>query len=207
MPTPARRPRSRRSPSFDPNIKPHEINLAQTYTNEFVEEGARQARQEEVADDVRRRAGAGARGQSPSHSSRATTAARYTAVRDTTLAWRRASSSRSSGRPAAANRRCSTSRAGPAGAVRRARARVRRAAAPASTARAGYMFQAEALMPWRTALANVAAGLEFRGVASAEATHAGARLAASASGCAASATAIRTSSRAACESAWRSRRR
>jgi NitT/TauT family transport system ATP-binding protein len=30
--------------------------------------------------------------------------------------------------------------------------------------RAGYMFQAEALMPWRTALANVTAGLEFRGV-------------------------------------------
>ncbi|GAB1388241.1 ABC transporter ATP-binding protein [Rubrivivax sp.] len=34
-------------------------------------------------------------------------------------------------------------------------------------ARAGYMFQAESLMPWRTALANVAAGLEFRGVADA----------------------------------------
>ena len=29
-------------------------------------------------------------------------------------------------------------------------------------ARAGYMFQAESLMPWRTALANVMAGLEFR---------------------------------------------
>ena len=29
--------------------------------------------------------------------------------------------------------------------------------------RAGYMFQSESLMPWRTALANVAAGLEFRG--------------------------------------------
>jgi NitT/TauT family transport system ATP-binding protein len=29
--------------------------------------------------------------------------------------------------------------------------------------RAGYMFQADALMPWRTALANVTAGLEFRG--------------------------------------------
>jgi len=35
--------------------------------------------------------------------------------------------------------------------------------------RAGYMFQAESLMPWRTALANVMAGLEFRGVAPAEA--------------------------------------
>ncbi|BCO29654.1 bicarbonate transport ATP-binding protein CmpD [Rhodoferax lithotrophicus] len=30
--------------------------------------------------------------------------------------------------------------------------------------RAGYMFQAESLMPWRTALANVSAGLQFRGV-------------------------------------------
>ena len=29
--------------------------------------------------------------------------------------------------------------------------------------RAGYMFQAESLMPWRTALQNVMAGLEFRG--------------------------------------------
>jgi len=29
--------------------------------------------------------------------------------------------------------------------------------------RAGYMFQSEALMPWRSALANVVAGLEFRG--------------------------------------------
>jgi NitT/TauT family transport system ATP-binding protein len=30
-------------------------------------------------------------------------------------------------------------------------------------ARAGYMFQSESLMPWRSALANVMAGLEFRG--------------------------------------------
>lgn len=30
--------------------------------------------------------------------------------------------------------------------------------------RAGYLFQADALMPWRSALANVTAGLEFRGV-------------------------------------------
>jgi NitT/TauT family transport system ATP-binding protein len=35
--------------------------------------------------------------------------------------------------------------------------------------RAGYMFQAESLMPWRTALANVAAGLQFRGVPDAQA--------------------------------------
>ncbi len=30
---------------------------------------------------------------------------------------------------------------------------------------AGYMFQSEALMPWRSALENVIAGLEFRGLA------------------------------------------
>ena len=35
--------------------------------------------------------------------------------------------------------------------------------------RAGYMFQSDSLMPWRTALGNVAAGLEFHGVARAEA--------------------------------------
>ncbi len=33
--------------------------------------------------------------------------------------------------------------------------------------RAGYMFQADSLMPWRTALGNVMAGLEFRGQADA----------------------------------------
>ena len=31
-------------------------------------------------------------------------------------------------------------------------------------AKAGYLFQSEALMPWRTALGNVTAGLEFRGM-------------------------------------------
>jgi NitT/TauT family transport system ATP-binding protein len=34
---------------------------------------------------------------------------------------------------------------------------------PGINTRAGYMFQAESLMPWRTALGNVMAGLEFRG--------------------------------------------
>jgi len=35
--------------------------------------------------------------------------------------------------------------------------------------RAGYMFQADSLMPWRTAQQNVMAGLEFRGVPLADA--------------------------------------
>jgi ABC-type lipoprotein export system ATPase subunit len=39
--------------------------------------------------------------------------------------------------------------------------------------RAGYMFQADALMPWRSALDNVIAGLEFRGVPRAEALRRG----------------------------------
>ncbi len=39
--------------------------------------------------------------------------------------------------------------------------------------KAGYMFQAESLMPWRSALDNVTAGLQFRGVATAEAQQRG----------------------------------
>ena len=39
--------------------------------------------------------------------------------------------------------------------------------------RAGYMFQAEALMPWRNTIENVIAGLEFRGVAREEALERG----------------------------------
>jgi NitT/TauT family transport system ATP-binding protein len=39
--------------------------------------------------------------------------------------------------------------------------------------KAGYMFQSEALMPWRNALANVTAGLVFRGVDAVEARRQG----------------------------------
>ena len=39
--------------------------------------------------------------------------------------------------------------------------------------RAGYMFQTEALMPWRNALRNVTAGLEFRGIPPEEAKRRG----------------------------------
>ena len=40
-------------------------------------------------------------------------------------------------------------------------------------AKAGYMFQSESLMPWRSALDNVTAGLQFRGVDAAEAAQRG----------------------------------
>ncbi len=40
-------------------------------------------------------------------------------------------------------------------------------------ARAGYLFQADALMPWRSALDNVVAGLQFRRVGGAEAAELG----------------------------------
>jgi len=36
--------------------------------------------------------------------------------------------------------------------------------------RAGYMFQSEALMPWRSAIGNVKLGLQYRGLADGEAT-------------------------------------
>src|SRR6476620_1525649 len=39
--------------------------------------------------------------------------------------------------------------------------------------RAGYMFQTEALMPWRSALQNVIAGLQFRGIDEAQARQQG----------------------------------
>ena len=39
--------------------------------------------------------------------------------------------------------------------------------------RAGYMFQADALMPWRRGIDNVIAGLEFRGVSRAQALQQG----------------------------------
>jgi NitT/TauT family transport system ATP-binding protein len=40
-------------------------------------------------------------------------------------------------------------------------------------AKAGYMFQAESLMPWRSTLANVTAGLQFRGIDATEANRRG----------------------------------
>jgi NitT/TauT family transport system ATP-binding protein len=45
------------------------------------------------------------------------------------------------------------------------RARVHGVPLTGINARAGYMFQSDALMPWRNTLDNVTAGLEFHGVA------------------------------------------
>ena len=69
----------------------------------------------------------------------------------------------------------------------------------------GFMFQTDAVLPWKTVLDNVALGPRFRGAAEAEAQ------ARRATGCAgsgwpASRTATRTSCPAACASAWRWRR-
>ncbi len=58
-----------------------------------------------------------------------------------------------------------------AGLLKPARGRVRIFGAPLTglNARAGYLFQADALMPWKTALDNVAVALEPKGVARAAA--------------------------------------
>ena len=48
-------------------------------------------------------------------------------------------------------------------------ARVRGHAVSGIVGEAGYLFQADALMPWKTALANVAVALEVKGVAKREA--------------------------------------
>ena len=81
---------------------------------------------------------------------------------------RTASSSPSSGRPAAASRRCSTS---PPGCSSRPRARCEIFGQPLTglNRQAGYLFQADALFPWKTAIENVAIGLEIAGTPRAQA--------------------------------------
>jgi NitT/TauT family transport system ATP-binding protein len=69
----------------------------------------------------------------------------------------------------------------------------------------GFVFQSDALLPWKTVLENVAIGPRFRGVARREA-YDRARDWLRRVGLASSRIATRISSRAACASAWRSRR-
>ena len=108
----------------------------------------------------------------------------------------RTSSSPSSARPAAASPRCSTLAAGLLPPCIRRDPRARTRASPASTSAAGYLFQQDAVMPWKTARDNVAIGLEVAGVARAGGARAGAGLAQARRASQPSATAIPTSSRA-----------
>ena len=79
-----------------------------------------------------------------------------------------ASSSPSSVPPVAENRRCSTS---PPGCFKPAAGAVRIFGQPLTGLNrdAGYLFQADALFPWKTAIDNVAIGLEIKGAPRAQA--------------------------------------
>jgi NitT/TauT family transport system ATP-binding protein len=88
---------------------------------------------------------------------------RYTAVRDTTLAVQPGEFVAVVG-PTGCGK--STLLNVAAGLLEPSAGRVRVFGEPLAgvNARAGYLFQTDALMPWRSALGNVSAGLEFRGV-------------------------------------------
>ncbi len=94
--------------------------------------------------------------------------ARYTAVRDVTLAVAEGEFVSVVG-PTGCGK--STLLNVAAGLLAPSRGQVRVFGAPLEgiNRRAGYMFQTDSLMPWRTALGNVMAGLEFRGAADARA--------------------------------------
>src|SRR5262245_28514903 len=67
-----------------------------------------------------------------------------------------------SARPAAENRRCSMSRPG-CSSLRPDRCASSASPLSGLNRDAGYLFQADALFPWKTAIDNVAIGLEIRG--------------------------------------------
>jgi len=106
--------------------------------------------------------------------SREDRAQRYTAVRDTTLAVREGEFVSVVG-PTGCGK--STLLNVAAGLLQPSAGRVlvRGESLSGLNRRAGYIFQADALMPWRNALENVVAGLEFRRVERREAAEAGER--------------------------------
>jgi NitT/TauT family transport system ATP-binding protein len=99
---------------------------------------------------------------------RATGGARYTAVRDTTLAVAPGEFVSVAG-PTGCGKSTLLNLAAGLLAPSAGSVRVEGELLDGINRRAGYMFQADALMPWRSALANVTAGLEFHGVEHAEA--------------------------------------
>ncbi len=94
--------------------------------------------------------------------------ARYTAVRDTTLSVAPGEFVSVVGPTGCGKSTLLNLAAGLLG-VSSGEVRVGGARLDGLNAKAGYMFQADALMPWRNALDNVMAGLEFHGVPRAEA--------------------------------------
>ena len=94
---------------------------------------------------------------------------RYTAVADTTLRIRAGEFVSVVGPTGCGKSTLLNVGAGPARAVVGRRSRCSASRCAGINARAGYMFQTEALMPWRSALDNVMVGLQYRGVPDGEA--------------------------------------
>jgi NitT/TauT family transport system ATP-binding protein len=159
--------------SFEPTVKADKIDLAKTYTNDF----ARRAKDRFKPDVTSPRPGFGraATSMATTHSNLISSpSARRTTPASATPRWPT---------PRCASAGEFVSVVGPTGCGKSTLLnvgagllepssgtvkRVRRAARGRQP-RAGYMFQAEALMPWRSALDNVMVGLQYRGVPDAEA--------------------------------------
>ena len=173
--------------SVDDNMKSAKIDLKSVYTNEFVKQGEREVSEGLMGEraisagppqahrEPPRGAGAMRPGANRSTAaldlrditctfvSRDNRSQRYTAVEDVTLTVAPGEFVSVVG-PTGCGK--STLLNVGAGLLEPSAGQVRVFGEPLSgiNTRAGYMFQTEALMPWRTARANVMAGLEFRGV-------------------------------------------